>query len=259
VSGAIDRAVLKDVAERLRAIRERIAGACERSGREPGEVRLVGACKRQPLDRVAAALCAGLEELGENYAQEARDKQAPLCALLAQHFREQPGAGPAPPFRWRMIGHLQRNKAKLAGEIFDAVDTVDRFKLAQALDRRAAEHGRVIELCLQVNLSGESQKAGLPEEQLPDLLAECQALEHARVVGLMTMPAAAPEPEAARPTFARLRALRDTLSQRPEGRHLRELNMGMSGDFEIAVEEGATLVRVGTALFGEREAPAPRT
>lgn len=249
---AIDPAVLADVAARVQGIRERIAQACRRRDRDPDSVRLVGACKRQPLERIAAAICAGLSELGENYAQEARDKQQPLQDLLARHF----GAAVPPRFHWRMIGHLQSNKARLAAGLFDAIDTVDRPSLARALERHASERRQPLEVCLQVNLSGEAQKSGLPETELPELLARCHELQHLRVVGLMTMPAPHPDTEAARPVFARLRALRDTLCRRPEGKHLQHLNMGMSADFEIAVEEGATLVRVGTALFGEREARA---
>lgn len=230
------------VALRLESIRSRIDAAARRAGRNPGDVELVGIVKRQPRERVIAAVEAGLRCLGESYVQEARDRRDDLergFAALGQGCR----------VSWRLVGRLQRNKAKIAAELFDAVDSVDRLELAQELDRRAAARGRPLEVCIQVNLSGEAQKGGLPETELPALLDACKALAHLRVVGLMTLPAAG-EPEASRPAFARLRELRDTLRDRLDGD---ELSMGMSNDYPIAIEEGATLVRVGTALFGERE------
>ena len=232
------------VAERLAALRERIAAAARRAGRDPAEVTLVGVTKRVPAERVAEALRAGLDVLGENYVQEARAKDEALRALL----------GPAAPRpRWRLIGRLQRNKARDAVALFDAVETVDRADLALELDRRAAAAGRSLEVLLQVNLSREPQKGGAAEEELPALLAACAGLPQLRVAGLMTVPAAGPDPEASRPAFARLRALAAELRDAPGGAGLRALSMGMSADFEVAIEEGATLVRIGTALFGPRE------
>jgi pyridoxal phosphate enzyme (YggS family) len=253
MSDAIDAGALTDVRAAVEAVRGRIEAACRRVGRDPAEVTLVGACKRQPLARIAAAVLAGVDSLGENYVQEARDIQGPLIELLSRsdaRFRDADAAPPAP--RWRMIGHLQTNKARHAVGLFGAIDTLDRAKLARELDKRAGALGTSLEACIQVNLSEEPQKAGIEASAVPDLLAACADLEHLRVVGLMTIPAAASDPEQSRPTFARLRALRDTLSALSGHHALRELNMGMSGDFEIAIEEGATLVRVGTALFGER-------
>jgi len=250
MSDGIDAAVLADVTERFQQLQTRIAAACARAGRSPDGVTLVGASKRQPLERIAAAVCAGVAELGENYVQETRDKQLALAALLNGH------AGASTPLpRWRLIGHLQRNKAKLAVTLFDAIDTVDRAALAQALDRRAGDAGLTVDVCLQVNLSGEAQKSGAAEAELPALLAACAPLEHVRVVGLMTVPAASDDAQSSRPAFARLRELRDTLCRSAGGESLRELSMGMSGDFEIAIEEGASLIRVGTALFGPRDPP----
>ncbi len=253
MSGAIDPALLAEVAGQMASVRARIERACRRARRDPGEITLVGASKRQPLERIAAAVGAGLLELGENYVQEARDKQAQLAELLGQLQRDR--ATPEP--RWRMIGHLQRNKARHAVRIFHAVDTVDRSELAEEIDRRAATLGTPIDICLQVNLSGEKQKAGLPESELPALLRSCQSLRHLRVRGLMTIPAGGRDPEASRATFARLRELRDTLSREHADLPLCDLNMGMSADLEVAVEEGATVVRVGTALFGPRDLPKP--
>lgn len=236
-----------EAADRLDSVRRRIAAAAIRAGREPESARLIGVSKRQPIARVASAVRAGLRDLGENYVQEAHAKRAALGPLLPP--------GVAAP-RWRMIGSLQRNKAGIAVDTFDAIDSVDRTSLAAALDRRAGARG-VLEICLQVNLSGEAQKAGCAEEDLEPLLQSCQSMDHLRVVGLMTIPAANADPEATRPVFAHLAALLAELRSAPGGDALSELSMGMSADFEVAVEEGATLVRVGTALFGPRAAMPP--
>ncbi len=251
MSAALDPTVAADVADRVARLRTRIAEAAARAGRDPSRITLVGAAKRQPIERVAAAVAAGVTDLGHNYVQEARDMGRDLASRLAALHPD----GDAPTVRWRMIGHLQRNKAGAAVECFEAVDAVDSAKLARALDRRAGETGRTLELGIQVNLTGETQKSGLPEADVPALLGACAALEHVRVTSLMTMPAASEHAEDARPVFAQLRALRDALRNEPGGEALAGLSMGMSGDFEIAIEEGATLVRVGTALFGDR---APR-
>lgn len=233
------------VTARLEAVRGRIARAARSAGRDPEAITLVGVSKRQPLKRVVAALMAGLSHLGENFAQEARDKRPALLAALAE-------LGTAAP-HWHFIGQLQRNKARLVAPHFDLVESVDRENLAVELDRRAGEAGRTLDILLQVNLCGEAQKGGAAEEELPALLAATAALPHLRVTGLMGVPAASSDPEQARPAFARLRALRDALSSENEGGTLRELSMGMSEDFDVAIEEGATIVRVGTAIFGPRE------
>ncbi len=246
---------IEAAAARLSDIRSRMGAACARAGRDPAEVLLVGASKRQPLARLAATLVAAADEplpggleFGENYVQEARDKREGLAAWLT----EQPKP-PALP-RLRLIGNLQRNKAKLATEVFSAVDTVDRPALAEALSRRAIGQHAILPICIQVNLSGEAQKSGCLEDALPELVDACAPLEGIVLRGLMTVPAATPDPESARPTFARLRSLRDTLCDAPGAEQLVDLSMGMSGDFEVAIEEGATIIRVGTALFGERPA-----
>ena len=250
--------LLAEAEARLARVHERIERACASAGRSPSEITLVGACKRQPVDRIAAAVCAGLRELGENYVQAAETARPLLEKRLGEHF----GEAPAPCPGWRMIGHLQRNKAAAAAKVFSAVDTVDTGRLARALAGRAEALGGIMEVCLQVNLTGEPSKSGCSEENLSELLADCLGLPGLRLVGLMTLPPA--DPEAARSAFARLRDLRDTLSKTPGARTLRHLNMGMSGDLEVAIEEGATVVRVGTDLFGERsdasrERPAKAT
>jgi pyridoxal phosphate enzyme (YggS family) len=229
-----------DFATRLAAVRSRIEAAARRAGRDAREITLVGVSKRMPAERIAEAARAGLTCIGENYVQEAREKRAALADC--------PQA-----LRWHLIGNLQRNKARDAVALFDVIETVDRAALAEELDRRTAAAGRTLEILLQVNVSGEPQKAGARPQDVAALLAACAALPHLRVTGLMTVPEAADDAEATRPAFARLRALRDALRAAPGGQNLRDLSMGMSADFEVAIEEGATLVRVGTALFGPRE------
>lgn len=238
----------RDAAERLARVREQIEAACRRANRDPAEVTLVGACKRQPLGRIAAAVAAGLSELGENYVQEASTVRPALEALILAHGFEAP--------RWRMIGHLQRNKVGQAVGVFDAVDTVDRARLASALAKRVAAQSpdARLDVCLQIDFGDETTKSGAAAEGAEELFAACAAHPELRVVGLMTMPP--PDRTRARSAFQRLRALRDTLSRHSNNGPLTVLSMGMSGDFEIAIEEGATHVRVGTALFGER-APRP--
>ncbi|MEE8582187.1 MAG: YggS family pyridoxal phosphate-dependent enzyme [Myxococcota bacterium] len=236
------------VRDRVEAVQRRIAEAADRVGRRAEEIRLVGVSKRQPAERVVAAVLAGVAELGESYLQEARIKRPEVESLLARRATRLP--------RWRMVGHLQRNKAGQAALLFDAIESLDRTELAQELDRRAGQAGRRLEVLLQVNLSRESQKGGVAPEQIDSLLQNCASLAHLQMVGLMTVPALDPDPEASRAAFAHLRELRDRLRRMPGGESLRELSMGMSGDFEIAIEEGATIVRVGTALFGPRETGA---
>ena len=232
------RSSAMDVGERYRAIRDRIDAACARCGREPGEVRLVGACKRQPLERIVAAREAGLEILGENIVQEG-----------LRHAEQLP-----PGVEWHLIGPLQSNKAKKAIDLFTTIESVDRPKIARVLDREASKAGQVIVGLVEVNLGGEDTKHGFSVADVEGGLAELAELEHLRIDGLMAIPPPAAEPEGSRPWFRRLRRLRDELFARPEWRDRNGLlSMGMSADFEIAVEEGATHVRVGSALFGRRE------
>jgi pyridoxal phosphate enzyme (YggS family) len=231
-------------AARLAAVRARIARAAARAGRRAEEITLLGVAKRQPAEAVAAAAAAGLAHVGESFVQEARAKIPRVAELRG------PGAT---PLVWHFVGRLQTNKAKLAARLFDQVESVDRADLAHALDRHAAARGHALDVLIQVNVSGEAQKGGAEPSALHALAAAVSACASLRLRGLMTVPAASPDPEAARPAFARLRELRDALCRAAPGLTLPELSMGMSADFEVAIEEGATIVRVGTALFGPRE------
>jgi pyridoxal phosphate enzyme (YggS family) len=233
-----------DIESRLAAVRERIAAAAARAGRKAEEITLVGVAKRKPPELIVAAVRAGLRDLAENYVQEASAKIPAVTAELE-------GAGLAVP-RWHFVGQLQRNKARYVARLFDVVACVDRESLGAELERRAELEDRQLDALLQVNLSGEAQKGGVEPGALAALLEASARWSRLRVVGLMSVPAATADPEDSRPAFAQLRELRDGLRGKPGAEHLSELSMGMTGDFEIAIEEGATIVRVGTAIFGPR-------
>ena len=226
---------MTQIAQNLEEVRTAIAAACRQADRDPGGVRLVAVSKTVDTERVRQAIAAGQALFGENYLQEARDKIAVLGRQVG----------------WHLIGHLQTNKAKPAVELFDLIHAVDRGKLASALDGAAAQHNKVQDVLIQVNLAGEATKSGVSPAAAVELVQKVTQLPHLRLLGLMTMPPWFADPEAARPYFRDLRALRDRL-QDESGLPLPELSMGMSGDFAVAVEEGATLVRVGTAIFGRR-------
>lgn len=234
----------EDTPARLRATQARVAAAAARAGRAPGEIALVGVAKQVPAQEIARAIAAGLADVGENYLSEARAKLPALLALLAEQ-------GLAPP-RWHFIGRLQRNKARAVAESFDCVHSLDRPELCDALGRHASAAGRTLDVLVQVNLADEPQKGGCAPGAVGELLRACRRWPALRAVGLMTIPPADADPEHARPLFAALRALRDALRATPEGAGLRDLSMGMSADFEVAIAEGATIIRVGTAIFGAR-------
>jgi pyridoxal phosphate enzyme (YggS family) len=223
------------VAHNLKEVYAAIAAAAGRAGRDADAVRLVAVSKTVDLERLRAAIAAGQRLFGENYLQEA---QAKIEAL---------GDG----ISWHLVGHLQTNKAKGAVELFDLIHAVDRLKLARALEAAAARLDKIQDILIQVNQGGEETKSGVVPEAAPELLQEVARLPHLRVLGLMTMPPWFPDPEAVRPYFQALRELRERL-RHLSGLPLPELSMGMSGDYQVAVEEGATLVRVGTAIFGSR-------
>jgi pyridoxal phosphate enzyme (YggS family) len=229
---------LSTIPERLAEVRARIDAAARSAGRDPSTVTLVAVSKTHPLDAIRDAYAAGQRVFGENRVQEALQKIADSADL---------------PIRWHLLGHLQANKAKKAAASFAMIQSVDSLELLQKLDRAAQESGHRPELLIQVDLALEPTKFGAPEAEIPRLLESAAACRAARVVGLMTLPPVPDTPEDARPWFRRLRELRDEwLAAGVPGEMLRELSMGMSGDFEVAVEEGATLVRVGTAIFGSR-------
>jgi PLP dependent protein len=216
-------------------VRSRIAAAAARAGRAPDEVRIVAVTKGHPLERAREAASAGLLDLGENRVQEALSKQA---------------AWPDAPVRWHLIGHLQRNKVKLVVGRFVLVHSLDSTRLADALDAAAAAAGVVQDVLLEVNVGREPQRTGVLPEDAPALLAHAARLSHLAVHGLMTIAPLTAVVDVQRRTFRELRLLRDSLAT--SSLDLAVLSMGMSSDFEIAVEEGATMVRLGTVLFGER-------
>lgn len=226
------------IAENLAAVQARIQQACAISGRDVSTVRLVAVSKLHPAADVAEAAHAGQLLFGENYVQELTDK-----------VRQMPV-----PVQWHLIGHLQSNKVRCLPGIVSMIHTVDRLSLAQEIDRQWREKlGAACDVLLQVNVSGEATKSGITAAEALELAHQVALLPHLRIRGLMTMPPFFNDPETARPYFRELRLLADQIraAQLP-GVEMTELSMGMSGDFEVAIEEGATLVRVGTAIFGER-------
>lgn len=228
---------MSSIAERWQRIDAAVGAAAARAGRERAQVRVIAASKTKSPEVIEEALAAGVTDFGENYVQEAEPKIAAIGARV----------------RWHMIGHLQRNKASRAVELFDVVHTVHSAALGRALDRHASALGRVLPVLIEVNIAGEETKSGVTPAEAPGLvaaLADCGAL---RVDGLMVMPPPGPSPEAARPHFRAARELLETLrAAAPENAPLGELSMGMSDDYTVAIEEGATLVRIGRALLGDR-------
>ncbi len=223
------------IAERAGRILDRIAEAERKSRRPRGAVRLIAVTKTQPLPRVLEAHAAGLTVFGENYVQEAAEK-----------IPDVPGA------EWHLIGKLQGNKVRKAVSLFSWLQTVDSGKRLLEISRAAVSAGRTVPVLIEVNIGGEESKSGAGPEGLPGILAASAGLPGVRVEGLMAVPPFSPDPEASRPYMARLRELRDRLAGELPPGSLRELSMGMSNDFETAIEEGATMVRIGTAIFGSR-------
>ncbi len=224
--------------DRLSLIRSRIEKAALGSGRRPEDVQLVAVSKTVPSERLLTAIGLGVRVLGESYVQEAREKFNDLYAH---------------PLSWHFIGHLQSNKTKYVVKIFDLIHSVDSLKLSREIDKQAAKIGKVQSVLVQVNIAEESSKSGVLLEDTAQLVTEMSQLTHLEVKGLMTMPPYFNAPEKARPYFKALRQLRDQLrAMEIPGVVMDELSMGMTGDFEVAIQEGATLVRIGTAIFGER-------
>ena len=219
-----------DIRANVERVQEAIARACRRAGRSPADVLLIAVSKTVDVERIREGVAAGVPALGENRVQEAKDKVEALGR----------------PVPWHLIGSLQTNKAKDAVQLFDWIHSVDRLELAREIDRRAHALGRTVRALLQVNLGDEPQKGGAQPGEVKRLLDAVGGLGHLRVLGLMAIPPIVPDREAARPHFRRLRELRDEVG-------LEHLSMGMSADFDVAIEEGATMVRVGTSIFGPRE------
>lgn len=240
----MDNGLVNQIRARLEDTREQIALAAQSAGRNPDSVRLVVVTKTHPLESIQAAIAAGARDLGENYAEEAVAKMGGI------------GVGPA---KWHMIGHVQSRKADLVASHFDLMHSLDSLKLASRLDRFSAEAGRRLPVLLEVNVSGEGSKFGYPawdESQWPALAEEARqaaALPNIQVCGLMTMPPFADEAEESRPFFALTRRLQEYLARHVPEAGWGELSMGTSVDFTVAAEEGATLVRVGTAIMGQRQ------
>ncbi len=226
---------MTDITARLARARQEITTAARRAGRDPANIRLVAVSKTHPAEAVETAAAAGQRIFGENRVQEAREK-IPACP---------------PGLEWHLLGHLQKNKVRQALSLFSFFHSIDSQALAGAIDRIAGETGQKVDGLLEVNVSGEETKHGFTPAQVREAFPALAALPHLRIRGLMTMAPYSENPEAARPVFRALRELRDEL-QSAHGAVLPELSMGMSGDFEPAVEEGATLVRIGSSIFGQR-------
>jgi len=226
---------MSTIKENLLRVTERIERAARRVGRDPKEIKLVAVSKTVEASRIQEAIEAGVSILGENYVQEAQKKIEAIGHSVAWHF----------------IGHLQTNKAKYAIRLFEMIHSLDSFPLAEELNRRAEQVGQVAKVMIEVNISGEATKFGTDEEKVFSIARGILNLRHLSLEGLMTMPPYFDSPEMSRPYYIKLRELKEKMIR--EGIPLKELSMGMSNDFEIAIEEGATYVRVGTAIFGERK------
>jgi hypothetical protein len=226
---------MSQIKENLLRVMERLEKAAQRSKRDPSEIKLVAVSKTVEAARIKEAIEAGVSILGENYVQEAKRKIEEIGRSVAWHF----------------IGHLQSNKAKYVVYLFDMIHSLDNIPLAEELSRRAEQADRMIKVLIEINLSGEATKFGTDEGEILNLARRILQLSHLSLEGLMTMPPYFDSPEMSRPYYVKLRELKERLVR--EGIPMKELSMGMSNDFEIAIEEGATYVRVGTAIFGPRK------
>ncbi len=226
------------VAASYQGIRDRICAAATRAGRDPRDVRLLAAAKSQSVQALKDAIAAGVALVGENYVQEAHEKKRQIESAI----------------EWHMIGHLQRNKVKAAVDLFDVIETVDSLALARELDKEGKKRAKTVRVFIEVNLAGEESKTGIPKAQLSRLLEEIAKLDNLRVEGLMTVPPYREDVEEVRPFFRELRELHEKVCERGIANIVpNELSMGMTHDFALAIEEGATIVRIGTALFGPRK------
>jgi pyridoxal phosphate enzyme (YggS family) len=229
---------MPNIGQNIKNIRQRIEKACADCGRDPKEVTLIGVTKTVEPDAVREAFCAGIVHFGESFVQEARQKVEALAEVSAH---------------WHFIGHLQTNKARFVAKLFDTLHTLDSEKLALELNRRLENEDRTLKVLIQVNVSGEKAKSGIAPKQAGSLAQYASSLPNLKLCGLMTLPPYFDEPQKAAPFFAALRSLRDEMAAKDVPGHLlAELSMGMTGDFEEAIAQGATMIRVGTAIFGER-------
>jgi PLP dependent protein len=224
--------------ENIRVIRDRIDAACARSGRDPLDVTLLAVSKTFPAAAVAEALDAGLTDVGENYVQELLTKREALADRT---------------IRWHFIGHLQSNKVKYIADGVSLIHAVDNAGLAREIDKRAALAKRILDVLIEVNTTGEQSKFGVKPENTVEFVKSLAQFQNIRIAGLMTIGPFLPDPEGSRPMFRRLRMLKDEISQFSQNNvAMNHLSMGMTGDFGVAIEEGATIVRIGTAIFGKR-------
>lgn len=227
-----------NISDNVKMIKQRIVSAAVKCGRDPDSIKLLAVTKTIPTEYIIKAIDAGITMIGENYVQEAKDKIAAIGSRAG----------------WHMIGHLQTNKAKYVVALFDYVHSVDRLELAQELNRRAGLINRKLNILIEINVSGEKSKSGIPADDTPALIKQIAGLKNLAVRGLMTMAPYSNNPENARPYFCALRNLRDNISRQQISEiQLEELSMGMTDDFIVAIEEGATIVRIGRAIFGERK------
>ena len=229
---------MASIRENLARIQDRIAAAAARAGRDPASIGLVAVSKTKPVSLMVEAIDAGITDIGENRVQEAQSKHPQIDR----------------PVKWHLVGHLQRNKVKQALPIFNLIHSVDSPRLLAEIDRRSAGSNRTTDVLIQVNTSAEPSKYGLEPDQTLNFIESSHPYTHVRIIGLMTIGAFLPDPEAVRPMFALLRQLREKIiAQQFPNVEMDILSMGMTNDFEVAIEEGANLIRVGTAIFGERE------
>jgi len=231
------------VAERMESVRERIAQACERTGRSPDEITIVAISKTFPMQAIESGKAAGLDHFGENRARQLRDKA-----------KARPGAFEGGDVKWHMVGHLQTNKAKFVARHADWFDALDSPRLAEELDKRAAKNDRVLPCLVQINITGEDQKYGLDPAETHDYLDHCAQYDHLAIKGLMALASFVDDPEDVRGEFQQMRDLFETYdaSDNPQV-EMEELSIGMSNDFEVAIEEGSTMIRLGTSIFGPRD------
>ncbi len=227
------------IIQNISEIYKRVSHAAMRAGRDPQEVKVMAVTKTVGPELVLEAVEAGIRLIGENYVQEAEKKAEALKGKLPETVS------------WHLIGHLQKNKVKKAVNLFDVIESLDSIELAERINRMAKDLGKFQRVLVQVKLADEATKSGIPEDRVQELLDAVSQMEHLRVEGLMLLPPFFEDPEKTRPFFRRLRQLRDQLHEKGYT-FLKELSMGMSHDYEVAVEEGATVVRIGTAIFGPR-------